>query len=110
MTTYALFTSKKQYRKFCKKNEMEAQEESFGFDACVASYEKDGHVFCAVIAVNYKRFDRNGLCGLLVHEGAHVWQEFRESIRESAPSSEFEAYTLQEIFLNLINEFDRQTA
>lgn len=89
---------------------MDVDDEAFGFDMCVVPYENGGHQFCAVVAVNHKRFDRNDLCGLLVHEGAHVYQQFRDHIREDNPSSEFEAYTMQEIFLNLINEYDRQTA
>ena len=34
---------------------------------------------------------------MLVHEGMHVWRYIREHIGEREPSSEFEAYSMQEI-------------
>lgn len=42
---------------------------------------------------------------LLVHEAVHVWQELAESICEEAPSVEFEAYYIQWIVLNLMEQF-----
>jgi len=43
---------------------------------------------------------------LLVHEAAHVWQEIRAHIGESAPSPEFEAYAMQCVFLGLAAAYD----
>lgn len=106
MLSYALFTNKKQYRKFCKENGVSVNREAYNCDMCVVEHD----MFCAVIAVHHKEFERNRLLSLLVHEGTHVWQAFRDLIEEKEPSAEFEAYTMQEIFLNLINEYDRQTA
>lgn len=40
--------------------------------------------------------------GLLVHESVHVWQAIRDDMGERSPSIEFEAYTVQAIFQELM--------
>jgi hypothetical protein len=52
-----------------------------------------------------KTNDPNGIIGMLVHEGAHVWQNLRDLIGEDHPSAEFEAYTLQTIVQELITAY-----
>ena len=47
--------------------------------------------------------------GLLVHEAMHLWREIRETLGESNPSFEFEAYSVQNIAQQLFAEFERQT-
>jgi hypothetical protein len=44
--------------------------------------------------------------GYLVHEGSHVWRRMREAMGELAPSSEFEAYSLQAIVERLIIAYE----
>lgn len=44
---------------------------------------------------------------LLVHEAAHVWRDIREGIGEKEPSSEFEAYALQNIVDELIRAYEK---
>lgn len=39
---------------------------------------------------------------LLCHEAMHVWRDIRESIGEQHPSSEFEAYAIQNIIEELL--------
>ena len=40
---------------------------------------------------------------LIVHEAVHVWQKIAELMGESEPSKEFEAYSIQTIFLGLLS-------
>lgn len=42
---------------------------------------------------------------ILCHESVHVWQEFADSLNEWEPSREFEAYTIDEIFRNVLTEY-----
>lgn len=42
---------------------------------------------------------------LLVHEAMHVWRDIRESIGEDHPSSEFEAYAMQNIIAELLTAY-----
>ena len=42
---------------------------------------------------------------LLLHECVHVYQEMRDYMCEERPSYEFEAYSIQEIYLNCMYEW-----
>ena len=53
--------------------------------------------------------NRAEIYGLLVHEAMHLWREVRETLGEREPSSEFEAYAVQNIAQQLFRELDRQT-
>lgn len=64
---------------------------------------------CAIVTIS-DRFQldghcHNGVACLLVHEAMHIWRGIRESIGESEPSAEFEAYAMQNISLQLIDAF-----
>lgn len=64
---------------------------------------------CALVTIG-DRFQpeshcHNGIACLLVHEAMHVWRGIRENIGEAQPSSEFEAYAMQNISLQLIGAF-----
>jgi hypothetical protein len=45
--------------------------------------------------------------GMLIHEAMHVWRAMREAIGEHDPSSEFEAYSMQSIAMNLIYAYEQ---
>ena len=49
------------------------------------------------------------IAGLLCHEAVHIWQQTRSDLGENAPSSELEAYAIQNLTQALIEEFERQT-
>ena len=49
--------------------------------------------------------DPVGLVGLIVHEATHVWQTLRETIGETDPSREFEAYSIQNISIGLFKAY-----
>ena len=46
---------------------------------------------------------------MIVHEAAHVWQNIREAMDEESPSHEFEAYSLQWIVHDLIEDYGMAT-
>lgn len=72
-----------------------------------------GEVACIVcidpVALAKHKFTDNEIRTLLVHEAVHVKQALMDDIGEDKPSHEFEAYTVQSISLELMNEYDRQT-
>lgn len=56
----------------------------------------------AIVCVgSVKGKTKEQIYALLVHEGVHVWQAIRRSLGENAPSSEFEAYAIQNIVQSL---------
>lgn len=65
---------------------------------------------CVVVCIRgFDDHDPAAIVGLIAHEAVHVWQQIRETLGESAPSSEFEAYSIQNITQQLYGEFLRQT-
>jgi len=47
---------------------------------------------------------------LLVHEAVHIWQQIKKAYGEYDPSSEVEAYSIQNISQALMDEYGRQVA
>lgn len=71
--------------------------------------EKPGNngLVCA-IWINPDRIvgrELSDILGLIVHEATHVKQHIMEHFGEDKPSVEFEAYTIQNIFNTLADEF-----
>jgi len=76
-------------------------------DACVQTLaNQDSGEQCFIVCLDAKGHNRNEVIGLLVHEAVHVWQEIIDSIGETNPSDEFEAYAIQRISLTLIGAYD----
>ena len=62
---------------------------------------------CIVSFDDKKKATPTQKCGLLAHEAVHIFQKICEEIGESSPSSEFEAYSIQTIFEELLYAYDR---
>ena len=59
----------------------------------------------SVIVCMRESDDVQKVVGLLAHEAVHIWQKVRELLRESQPSTEFEAYAIQQIVMNLHDKY-----
>lgn len=72
------------------------------------------HIFtykdkCTAVVCVFKQIkDPVSRYGLLVHEAMHIWREVRTRIDEKNPSEEFEAYAMQAIFQELMEEMECQ--
>lgn len=50
------------------------------------------------------------IIGTLVHEAVHIWQIIRKRMNERKPSVEFEAYSVESIFRNVLDMYNRSQA
>lgn len=73
-------------------------------DARTATFENKTRGDIAVIVTVHERYDEKpavAVMALIAHEAVHVWQAIRKEMGEDSPSTEFEAYALQDIILRL---------
>lgn len=78
-----------------------------GSDACVHHFKNEAGQAKAIVCVHYEDSPNpTATVGLLVHEAVHLWQAIRDDIGERQPSSEFEAYSIQQITQSLIEQYD----
>ena len=78
--------------------------------ACVHTWERSGKLMCVVcLHPDSREADPIEVACTLVHEAVHVFQRLCDSIGESQPSREFEAYSIERISERLMREFQRQT-
>ena len=95
---YALATSNKQMRK-----------EGFNTSpsdapACTIFFETNELiVFVDKKQAKYRK--QAEVIALIVHEAVHVWQEIKQRMGEQNPSIEFEAYSIQQIVVNLVSDY-----
>ena len=104
LLTYCLVTNDKQADKVIKKYKLsnDALSSDIGSDA-YAYYDPNSRI-CVVRLVNHDLPLVKAL-GVIVHEATHVKQYVMEHIHEHSPSDEFEAYTMQGIAKNLIQDY-----
>jgi hypothetical protein len=69
-----------------------------------------GGVTVIVCMRDYEGRNPIEIAGLLVHEAAHAWQAYADSIGEDRPGREQEAYAVQAIAQELMAEFARRMA
>ena len=99
---YALALSKKHMKQLgVSKDEFL----SLNTPAQVEFFNVDNSVLAVVQINNRKKQKPDWINAMIVHEAVHVWQEIREMMYEKEPSSEFEAYSIQQIASNLMSEF-----
>jgi hypothetical protein len=109
---YALCTTEKAF--YSQLRKMKIPKENWppflpqGADACTHMMETEKHAAAIVCMQKERGQTKRGYYSLLVHESVHVWQRIREDINEDRPSSEFEAYSIQQISLNLMEAWDKQ--
>ena len=73
--------------------------------------ENQDHGSAAVVCLgDVSRRSPVDVAALLVHEAVHVWQAFCEDIGEKSPSGEFEAYSIQSIFYELMTAYTNKTS
>lgn len=70
----------------------------------------EGELVCVVCLAEYADKDPVEIAGLLVHEAVHVWQQYCGRIGETAPGREQEAYGIQAIAQDLMDEFRRRVS
>lgn len=77
---------------------------------CVTFTNENNDELCAVVTVSKpaQQCSLIEVYGLLVHEAVHVWQAYAESIGETDPGVEQEAYAIQAIALELMAEYERR--
>lgn len=105
---YALFSSKKEFDIFARskgiKNHMFL---SLRRSAEVLTLRGNDGIY-ALVQIDrpyMKTLKPVEAVGILVHEVVHVYQSMIDEIQEHKPSSEFEAYSIQQIAQNLISEY-----
>lgn len=74
-----------------------------GADCRLISYKDQP--LCIVCVASVKGFSKHQINALLCHEAVHVWQYFCDDIGEKNPGIETEAYSIQKITQNLMEEF-----
>lgn len=106
---YSLVIDTAIYKEACEAHGLTAnrQVDDDDYDGCTVTHNDGDRCHCIVVLPVSKSDDKNHALGVLVHESVHIYQEFRDRILESNPSPEFEAYTIQEIFYNLLTELNK---
>jgi hypothetical protein len=79
-------------------------------DARASTFENKNSGDIAVIVTVNERYDKKpavNVMALIAHEAVHVWQAVRKEMGEDNPSTEFEAYALQDIVLKLGDAYEK---
>lgn len=67
-----------------------------------------GKASCIVCLDGWQGRNPLEIAGLIVHESVHVWQRYCDDIGEHSPGREQEAYAIQAIAQELMEEFSRR--
>lgn len=80
-----------------------------GADATTHLLVNDDGARVAVVCINAGKHKKADVLSLLVHEAAHIWQDYAESFGEARPGDEQEAYAIQGISKVLIADYLRRS-
>jgi len=76
--------------------------------ALVTSYQvANERTYCILQIGDTSDWNPSAIMQTLVHETAHIWQRVRSAMREDQPSDEFEACSMEYIFQNMLDDYDR---
>lgn len=78
---------------------------------CTVLYHQKTDEICAVVSVSKQSQERCNaieMAGLLIHEAVHVWQAYAKDMGEERPGNEQEAYAIQGISQELLDEYARR--
>ncbi len=65
------------------------------------------HSLCCIVCISDKcKPSKSQVVGLLVHEAMHIWDDIVDELNEKYPSSEFKAYSVQNITQRLLEAYD----
>lgn len=81
-----------------------------GFQGRVHVFENvvQGTIAC-IVCIDAKGLRYEVLAGLIIHEAVHVWQHYRDDVlNDRNPSSECEAYVIQNIAQTLLEAYGEQ--
>lgn len=73
-------------------------------------HSNSGKQFCVIHYPYMFEDSEDVVLRVLCHESVHVWQNFIDVIYDQSPSREFEAYTIDEMFSNVLSEYRRLLA
>lgn len=100
---YALALSKKHMKQLGVSSKSFLATEGFGQ---VTIFALPDYTDVVVQIGNWGNRTIHEINAVIVHESVHVWQEIRDRMVESNPSSEFEAYSIQMIALDLMAQYE----
>lgn len=95
---YALATTRKQMKK-------EGFEPSPSDAPASTVFFDSGELIVFVDKKQARHREQAEVIALIVHEAVHVWQEIKQRMGEQNPSIEFEAYSIQQIVVNLVSDY-----
>lgn len=85
-----------------------------GSDATTNFFERtDTHSYCCLVGIDSdyvakRKIKPSEVAGILTHEAEHIWREIKKVLGEDKPSSEFEAYAVQNIAQRLIEAYNEK--
>jgi hypothetical protein len=103
-----LCKTEKEFKQLLKKFNVKESVSFLGKYAHATTHfleQGNDNVIIVCIPKNQKQSQRQ-IHALLVHEAVHIWQKIRDVINEPHPCSEFEAYAIQNLCLNLFRKYE----